>query len=98
MTPRTCPYGNESIRPFFYGFMGKAIKEGTSSWKGRAEVKLEKWSLTIDQVHEDKLFKTLNESAGFAITHNCEIKRQDGSTFMLEELVEFAELLHRALS
>jgi hypothetical protein len=62
--------------------LGKTVKNGYHTWKGRADVIFGEWKLTIDEVEKlNERVDVAKPQRGYIITHIAKLERADGGIF-----------------
>jgi hypothetical protein len=81
--------------PNFAEYIGDWVTDGQACWRGRVVYETADWTVTLDQVPNDTgdMFKLLNPTRGYGLTHVGRVVRRDGQVFDLQD----AEDVLRAL-
>ncbi|NQX58554.1 hypothetical protein [Paenibacillus qinlingensis] len=82
-------------------FGGENVKYKEGGVRNRFNISIDGWNITIDKrpdYKEKRIYETLKSTGGYAITHLCQIKREDGQAFETKGISDLEEALHWALS
>lgn len=94
-------YINCGITNLINTYGGEIVKYKAGGVRNRFKLSIDGWDITIDKrpdYKEKKIYETLKITGGYAITHLCQIRREDGQAFETSGISDLEEALHWALS
>ncbi|MCY9659604.1 hypothetical protein P5G65_24165 [Paenibacillus chondroitinus] len=80
---------------------GQIVKYKEGEVRNRFKLSIDGWDITIDKrpdYREKKIYETLKSTGGYAITHLCQIRREDRQAFGTNDISDLEEAMHWALS